>query len=447
MLPDVPIPTVRSDGNQTVELIRGSDITPEPVTWLWPGWLAAGKMHVLGGAPGTGKTTISMALAAAVTTGGHWPDGTRSPVGNVVIWSGEDDPADTLVPRLILSGASMDRIYFVADVREGNERRAFDPARDMEPLQHKLTEIGDVRLLVVDPIVSAITGDSHKNAEVRRALQPLVDLAAGMRCAFVGITHFSKGTGGRDPVERITGSLAFGALARVVLVAAKHQKDDEDGHTRRIFLRAKSNIGPDDGGVEYELQQNELTDHPGLCSSSVVWGELLEGPARELLEEADATSSNSDSGALSDAKDFLASVLADGPVPVTTIRRDAENAGHSWATIRRARAALGISSSKTGMQGGWEWALPGRCSTGHEGAQQESMSTFATSEHLDDEFGGSPPPRAPVVPMPVTCATCRYFRATSHPHLGHCGAGAPEDPAGLWSTDRRNCTHWTRKSE
>ena len=112
----------------------------------------------------------------------------------------------------------------------------------MEALRRKLVEIGDVRLLIVDPIVSAITGDSHKNAEVRRGLQPLADLAASTRCALLGITHFSKGTAGRDPVERLTGSLAFGALARVVLVAAKHQEEGEDGRTVRLFLRAKSNI-------------------------------------------------------------------------------------------------------------------------------------------------------------------------------------------------------------
>lgn len=77
-----------------VNLVRGSDIKPEPISWLWNGWLAAGKMHILGGAPGTGKTTIALSLAATVTTGGRWPDGSQSSIGNVVIWSGEDDPKD-----------------------------------------------------------------------------------------------------------------------------------------------------------------------------------------------------------------------------------------------------------------------------------------------------------------------------------------------------------------
>ena len=374
-----------SEYARTVELIRGSDVTPEAVTWLWTDWLAAGKMHVLGGAPGTGKTTISMGLAATVTTGGRWPDGTRSPVGNVIVWSGEDDPRDTLIPRLLLSGADTSRIFFIADVIEGNERRSFDPAKDMKPLSRKLAEIGEVRLLIVDPIVSAIAGDSHKNAEVRRGLQPLADLAASMRCALLGITHFSKGTGGRDPVERLTGSLAFGALARVVLVAAKHQEEGEDGRTVRLFLRAKSNIGPDDGGFAYDLQQGELKTHPGIFASSVLWGKSVEGAARDLLATADATGDDGEGGTLADAKRFLSDLLADGPLPTKIIRADADGAGYSWATIRRAQKALGIEPSKAGMKAGWEWALSRRCSEKPEDAQQKEVSTLGNSEHLRNE--------------------------------------------------------------
>lgn len=374
-----------------LSLIRASDITPEPVTWLWNGWLAAGKMHVLGGAPGTGKTTISMALAATISTGGRWPDGSQSVVGNVVIWSGEDDPKDTLVPRLALSGADLSRVYFIGDVREGDERRAFDPAHDMDPLRRRLHEVGEVRLLIVDPIVSAIAGDSHKNAEVRRALQPLADLAASMRCAVLGITHFSKGTGGRDPVERLTGSLAFGALARVVLVAAKHQEEGEDGRVVRLFCRAKSNIGPDDGGFEYDLHQAELTDHPGIFASAVLWGDPLVGAARELLATADATGDDDAGGTLAEAKRFLADLLADGPVPSKNIKADADGAGYSWATIRRAQKALGLEAVKDGMKGGWTWRLPAQESAkvlkNPEDAQQKEVGTFGKPEHLRGASG------------------------------------------------------------
>lgn len=365
-----------------VSLIRASDVIPEPISWLWNGWLAAGKMHVFGGAPGTGKTTISMGLAATVTTGGRWPDGTRSSAGNVVIWSGEDDPVDTLVPRLSLSGADLTKVYFIADIREGNERRSFDPARDMEPLRRKLAEIGGVRLLIVDPVVSAIAGDSHKNAEVRRGLQPLVDLAGSMRCALLGITHFSKGTGGRDPVERLTGSLAFGALARVVLVAAKHQEEGEDGRTVRLFCRAKSNIGPDDGGFEYDLHQAELKTHPGIFASSVLWGEAVEGAARELLATADATGDDGEGGTLADAKRFLGDLLADGPMRAGEIFKDADQAGYSKRSIQRAANAIKIERHKNGMKGGWTWRLPSKMPILTEDAvdaEQETLAPLAPS--------------------------------------------------------------------
>jgi putative DNA primase/helicase len=367
-----------------VTMLRGCDIKPEAINWLWPGYLASGKFHILGGAPSTGKTTIGMSFAATVTTGGNWPDGSYSQQGNVVIWTGEDDPGDTLAPRLIMSGADMSRIYFVGDVVDSTGKRSFDPSRDMKPLANKMADIGSVRLLIVDPIVSAIAGDSHKNAEVRRGLQPLVDLAMSMRCALVGITHFSKGTGGRDPVERITGSLAFGALARVVLVAARHQEEDEGGNTKRVMLRAKSNIGADDGGFEYDIEQGELNDHPGVIASAVRWGAQVEGGARELLATADSTGNDGEGGTLGDAERFLSDLLADGALPTKTIKIDADGAGYSWATIRRAQKALGVDAVKSGMKGGWEWSLPRRCSMNTEDAQQNNVSTFGRFERLRD---------------------------------------------------------------
>jgi putative DNA primase/helicase len=364
---------------RSVELLRASEITPEPVCWLWSGWLAAGKMHILGGAPGTGKTTIAMALAATITTAGRWPDGTRSPTGNVVIWSGEDDPADTLIPRLSLSGADLSRIYFISDVLEGTKRRAFDPAKDMEPLRRKLADVGDVRLLIVDPIVSAVIGDSHKNAEVRRSLQPLVDLAEFMDCALLGITHFSKGTGGRDPLERLTGSLAFGALARIVLVAAKQQAEGDDGRTVRIFLRAKSNIGRDDGGFEYDLHQGELKTHPGIFSSSVLWGDAVDGAARDLLATAEATSIDDEGGTMSDANRFLSDLLADGPMTAGAVFKNADGAGFSKRAIQRTANRIGVLRHKDGMRGGWLWKLPLKMPRRHEDAEDTEQDYLAPS--------------------------------------------------------------------
>ena len=120
-----------------VVLTNGADLTPEPVIWLWPYWLARGKLHLLAGAPGQGKTTIALAMAATVSIGGRWPDGSRCEPGNVLIWSGEDDPADTLLPRLIASGADRARCFFVSGTQVAGELLAFNPATDMQGLERQ----------------------------------------------------------------------------------------------------------------------------------------------------------------------------------------------------------------------------------------------------------------------------------------------------------------------
>ena len=193
------------------------------IAWLWQHWLTCGKLHLLAGAPGQGKTTIALAMGATVSIGGRWPDGSRCAVGNVLMWSGEDDPSDTLAPRLKAMGADMDRVYFVTGAP---------------------SQIG---------------------------------------AAVVGITHLSKGTSGKDPTERVTGSIAFTAIVRVVLLAAK--VTDDNGKDRRVLVRSKSNIGPDDGGFVYHLEQGEAA--PGIPASMITWGEALERSARALLADAE----------------------------------------------------------------------------------------------------------------------------------------------------------------
>lgn len=195
-----------------VELLRGSDLTPVPINWLWPGWLPQGKLVLLAGEPGTGKTTAALGFAATVTVGGSFPDGSRCPVGDVLIWSGEDDPNDTLTPRLIAAGANRDRIYFVGDVDPQGERRPFDLAKDTPRLLEMAQGLPDLRMMLFDPVVNAVAGDSNKNAEVRRALQPLVDFAARVGAVLIGITHYTKGGSDLDPTKRVIGSVAFSAV-------------------------------------------------------------------------------------------------------------------------------------------------------------------------------------------------------------------------------------------
>ncbi len=360
-----------------VILTNGSDLVPEPVSWLWSGWLAQGKLHILGGAPGQGKTTIAIAFAATVTSGGRFPDGSRCDPGNVLIWSGEDDPADTLLPRLMVAGGDRRRCYFVSGTRSNGAVRSFDPSKDMDALETQAKLIGGIKLLVVDPVVSAVTGDSHKNTEVRRALQPIVDLTSRLDCVAIGITHFSKGGAGTDPAQRLSGSVAFSAVARVVMVAAK--VSGEEGSDRRILARAKSNIGPDDGGYEYHIEQAEPI--PGISASFISWGQAISGSARELLAEPEGRDGGSKKSAVESAADFLCQVLASGSTPVNTIKDEAMKAGVSWASVKRATEER-VSVIKTKSADAWYWKLPDMLHQEAQGAQPLKLEHLEHLEHL-----------------------------------------------------------------
>lgn len=374
-----------NEGGAQVQIVRGDQVQLEPTDWLWKGFLAAGKLHVLAGAPGTGKTTIALSLAASITMGMNWPDGTKAPIGDVLIWSGEDDPSDTLAPRLLAAGADMSRVHFISGTFDGESTRPFDPARDVILLSEQIKSIRP-RLLIVDPIVSAVAGDSHKGAEVRRGLQPLVDVARLSDCAVLGISHFSKGTSGREPLERVTGSLAFGALARIVLVTAK-VKTMGDEEQKRVMVRAKSNIGPDGGGFAYALEIQEVGI--GIEGQRVQWLETLDGSAREVLAEAEAELETDEEGAAkADVDSFLRSLLSDGPMKVKQLQADANGAGHSWDQVKRASIRLGVEKRKIGMAGGWVWSLgPKRNYEGGEEREgcEESNRRFVHASPINIE--------------------------------------------------------------
>ena len=341
-----------------VILVNGSDLHPKPIRWLWNGYLALGKFGILAGAPGQGKTTLAVAMMATVTSGGRWPDGTRCAVGSALFWTAEDDPEDTLLPRLLAAGADPSRCYFVMGTRIDGEVQSFDPARDMAELEDMAHKIGNVKLIVVDPVVTAVTGDSHKNVEVRRGLQPLVDLASNLDAVVLGISHLSKGGAGGDPTSRVIGSVAFAAVARFVLMAAKVKSEPGSEHEdRRVFVRSKSNIGPDGGGFEYHIEQAEPL--PGIHASLIAWGKAIEGTASELMtdpnEDGDDTASET-----TDAVSSLLRILSRDTVPSKEAVAAMKANGHSEKITRKARESIGVIVKRTGF--GKEmssyWKLP-----------------------------------------------------------------------------------------
>lgn len=343
------------------ELISLEDLAMEPVDWIWTGWLARGKFHLIAGVPEAGKTTIALMLGATISSGERWPDQTRAACGHILIWTGEDDPAQTIKPRLLQMGANPKKITVVKGARdETGKLRPFNPSTDLPVLAHAAKDIPDgVDLLIIDPIVSVIGGkvDNGNNAGHREKLQPLVDFGEQMKCAVIGITHFTKGTIGKDPVDRVTGSLAFGAVARVVLVATKTQSGDPE----RMFIMAKNNLAPTCGGFGYSIVGAPLMEDLRIIASRVLWGERLEGSARDLLAEAEDDgkgAGGSAEAASRGAQAFLLSALAGGERWQPDVAAEGAELGFSSSRIFRASKALGIVKRKDGVDGGWIWRLP-----------------------------------------------------------------------------------------
>jgi putative DNA primase/helicase len=340
------------------QIISGESITLRSVAWRWKGYVANGKMHLLAGAVTTGKTTIAINLGATISSGGKWPDGTASgEPADVLIWSGEDDAEDTLLPRFVAAGGVRERFKLVKAQMEKGKPRAFDPSTDMQSLAVAAGSLPNLGIFIIDPVILAVSGDSHKNAEVRRGMQPIADFCAARNCPGLGITHFTKGTAGRDPIERVTGSLAFTAGPRIVLVTAK---PNDSGKKLRL-VRVKSNIGPQGDGFEYDLVQDLLPAPWEFPAQRVMWRAPLFGQARNLLDDVERASDFKSGTKEEMAGAFLHDLLADGPMPTTQIQTDAKAAGLAWRTVQRAAKELGIFAGRVGgigSGGGWNWHLP-----------------------------------------------------------------------------------------
>ena len=190
------------------------------------------KPHPTAGEPGTGKSQLTIAVVAAVTTGGEWPCGEgQAPLGNVIILSAEDGAADTIIPRLLAAGADLSRVHVVSAVRNADgSRRALSLQHDLDLLEKKIAEMGDVALVVVDPVSSYLgKTDSHKNSEVRGVLEPLSEMAERTRIAILSVTHFSKAGAGNTTkaLHRFIGSIAFTGAPRAAFAVI------EDAEIRR----------------------------------------------------------------------------------------------------------------------------------------------------------------------------------------------------------------------
>jgi putative DNA primase/helicase len=326
----------------------------EAVHWLWPDRFAIGKLGLLVGLPDEGKGQILADMAARVTRGLDWPcDEGRAPQGNVLLLSAEDDPADTIVPRLAAATADLSRVEIASMVTVNDGDRMFSLVTDLPLLREKITAVGGVNLVQIDPI-SAYLGvgkvDSFRTTDVRAVLSPLVDLAAEMEVAIVGIMHFNKKVDVTNALLRISDSLAFGATARHVYAVV-----DDAENKRKLVVRGKNNVATH---AQKALAYNFGVREVGKDKKT---GEVIKAPhilwhARHVdVTATEALSATKSPAARDEAKKFLADYLASGPVSSTDIEEAAAANGISKRTLLRAKTDLGITAKKE--TGGWTWRM------------------------------------------------------------------------------------------
>ena len=285
-----------------------------------------------------------------MTTGGEWPCGEgRAPLGNVIILSAEDGAADTIVPRLLAAGADLSRVHMVSAVRKADgSRRALNLQNDLELLERKIAAIGNVALVVVDPVSSYLgKTDSHKNSEVRGVLEPLSEMAERTRVAILSVTHFSKAGANNTTkaLHRFIGSIAFTGAPRAAFAVI----EDAEQEGRRLYLHAKNNLARPPQGLAFRLEQTIVGD--GIVASRILWdSEPVAITANEALA-AEAAGAETRT-AKAEAMEFLQAALAGGPMPAADINRMARDHGLTAKAIRSAREALGVKIER-------DWFGPG----------------------------------------------------------------------------------------
>jgi hypothetical protein len=358
--------------------VAASEVARARVDWLLPGRVPLGYLTLLIGVQGLGKSQWTCALAANVSRGRHG----RAPETGLIA-SAEDSWETTIKPRLEACEADLDRVRFVkVQLHDGEEDGLRLPA-DVQLLAQEL-DACDARLLVLDPVVAHLASDvdSHRDHSTRAALAPLARIADELGCAIVGAHHLNKG-GSSDALIRASGSIAFTATARSVLLFAE-DPDDPDGEngSGRALAHVKCNVAPLAPTELYQIEPIVLPasgSEPEVETSRVRPVGTSEHSGRELLRAAGLRDFEPEEGsAVDEATAFLRDALAEGPQKTEDLRKEAKAAGIADRTLRRAKEMLNVKSEKIDFAGGWCWVLPKVAND-----PQEALATFS-----DGHLGG-----------------------------------------------------------
>lgn len=320
-----------------------AEIDATTVRWLWHPFLARGKLSVLDGDPGTGKSFLTVDLAARLSRG-VLPDG--QPLGyphTTLILNAEDDASDTIRPRASAAGADLSRVVVVGSPSGSDPVPQFP---DCVPGIMRLIVLHSADLLVIDPMMAFFPPQASANNDqrIRQSLMPLAAVAHDTGCAVLLVRHLSKAAG-RNAVYRGSGSVGILGTARTGLLLARHP-DDPD---LRVLAMTKTNLGPVAQSVGFRMAGVGDAARIEWCgpvdlSADELCGAQMSGVAMRPRERAAA---------------FLREALASGPRPVSELEKLAAERGLSINTLRRAKDELRVKSEqrREGDLSAWYWVL------------------------------------------------------------------------------------------
>lgn len=330
--------TNRPIGPRTVQM---STIKPTQLKWLWPDRLPLGKLCLLVGDPGLGKSMLTCDLAARISLGAAWPDENPTNVrdaAGVFLAGAEDDPADTIRPRLDAAGADTNHIYTLEQWHLGRVNELAGLIQSVKPT---------IQLVVIDPAQAYVpsTINANNNSDVRMLLTPLKDMAAALNVTVLMVDHLNKRSdvGG---MYRANGSIAWLAAARAAHAVAR----DPQNPDRVVFDTLKCNLSARPLPLAYRIDVD-----PNTQVGRVVWEQGACTSIEDILSPQAANPRNKNNRNL--ASDWLLEQLAEGPQLVSDITAAAALAGFSWRTVERARAALPVLAIHDGETGRWSWTL------------------------------------------------------------------------------------------
>jgi putative DNA primase/helicase len=369
-----------------LQVVALSDVKRKEVHWIWHGRIARGKLNLVVGDPDVGKSFLTLDIAARVTVGGRFPDEASAPKGDVLLFSAEDDPEDTIAPRFDKMRGDDSRLHVVRmtvkDI-QGNEE-LISLSKHLRLIEEAIIRYQPA-LIIIDPVSAFVgTSDSHKSSDIRRLLAPLADIAARYNVAILGVMHLNKRSGEGKAQYRVSGTLDFVAVARSVLLAGIDPEDEDS----RILVPVKNNLAERSPALRYHLDADGIT-WDGIAENTTAQ-DLLATPEKESKTQID------------ECIEFLEEVLASGGLPVDYVLREARQAGLSEKTLRRAGTQIGIeprrfSQGNTG-KGLWLWYLLGTAPA--QGGQAYPPNGGHLANPIGETEFSVPEPQGGQLPMP-----------------------------------------------